>query len=131
MSTSIAILKEALNIVRNFNIPQKVVDSIATAESYLEGDKSDVLHALQELQNAVNSISTGRFNSNLYVLDIQRKSRTEDYNSLCDKISEIHKGLGHPDPSLRWLERKIPIQVKEIENARKAAGGFGDIVEVY
>lgn len=109
-STIIALLKEALSIIRNFNLSQKVVDSIATAESYLDGNNPDVLYALVKLEDAANSISTDDFNSNIYILGVQRTERIRLYNSLCLKISEIHSTLGHMDISMRWLERRIHIQ---------------------
>lgn len=134
-SVTIGLLKEAIGIVMNFNLPRRVVDSLATAESYMEGDKSDVLYALGKLEDAVNSISTSKFNSNLYILGVQREDRRIDYNCLCLKISEIHKKLGHHDPALRWIERQIPIQemwdMEKLEEAREAAGGFDDTVVTY
>lgn len=112
MNTSITIglIKEAIGIIGNFNLPRKVVDGLATAEVYLQGQKADFMYALSKLEDAVNSISTGKFNSNLYILGVQRKEQTRYYNKLCSKISEIHRNLRHYEISSRWLARRIAIE---------------------
>lgn len=37
-SATIGLIKEAIGIVEKFNLPKRVVDSLATADSYLNGE---------------------------------------------------------------------------------------------